>query len=615
MPITLGNTYIEFTTLQESYTIPYVNVTSFNSKPIYAEDGYTLNRYEITVSGTALVSDGDPGYQRLLELIKVGVGQIFTVAVIVSTEGNESVLFEQTGIDSMNGPLMEISATEIAGRRSAILSFTITAYQTNHSGIPTNSILSHRWISSFSLDTSGRVTRTTTGTLVVDLQWRATLTNETPATSRIDISDRRPWADLFRKAILPLYTGSSGRWRRESQTFAYNEAGNSLIYTIVDRQARINLPDAALTGTCDMTYERTMAQMAWATMRFSCDLEGELNGSTRELLNAAVVLATSRIPLKDYKSIRIDRIMVNEQEMLDRVKLRFEITVLVPAIATDPSAGNYNTVPLANLIGKYFSVTRSCPWYPEPYGSTSSGIAAYPHWKDNFLSAKDYQSETEIPVADVLAAITEYCPPGTPTVTMIGGDESITNANTALSQGPFATMPVVTYNANVQPATVEKAQTVTNVCTDTRMHRMQTLYTQGSDFVFQAGKASVILEEVTTVKRTNTPPERAFRPIPSGFVVVKDDWKVNFGDVDPAGNRSFIGVYTRTLMSYDGGGATSNGYFTDSGRRQWWSPSNSVTAPVALGFDSGSNFQDATKTVLQSTTNQSYNVGTAQAYA
>jgi hypothetical protein len=185
-----------------------------------------------------------------------------------------------------------------------------------------------------------------------------------------------------------------------------------------------------------------------------------------------------------------------------------------------------------------------------------------------------------------------------------------------MNQGPFATLPRMTNNAANQPAGVERSQTVTSVYTDTKMHRLQTLYTQGSDFVFQAGKASTILEEVTTVKGVNNPPQRIFRPIPAGFVVVKDDWKVNFGDVDTGGQRTFIGVYTRTLKSYDGGGATSNGYSTVSGRRQWWSPTQTVIAPASLGFNTDTDGQNTAVSVFNANTNAAaYNVGTPQDYA
>jgi hypothetical protein len=168
--------------------------------------------------------------------------------------------------------------------------------------------------------------------------------------------------------------------------------------------------------------------------------------------------------------------------------------------------------------------------------------------------------------------------------------------------------------ASGQVDTVERQVTVTTAKTQTRMHRLQTLYTQGSDFVFQVGKPAVILEESTTVRRIGSPPTRVFRPIPAGFVVINDDWKVNHGDVDASNHRVYTGVYTRSLMAYDGGGATSNGYSTVGGRRQWWSPTNSVGAPYTLGFDA-TDQQSTISALNLGAASFAYQLGTAQDYA
>jgi hypothetical protein len=99
-------------------------------------------------------------------------------------------------------------------------------------------------------------------------------------------------------------------------------------------------------------------------------------------------------------------------------------------------------------------------------------------------------------------------------------------------------------------------------------------------------------------------------------MVVKDDWKVNHGDVDAGGHRTFIGIYTRTLQSYDSGGSTSNGYYTENGRRQWWptGANPSVAAPLTLGFDS-TNQNPSSSVLSLGNASQAYQVGTPQDYA
>jgi len=608
---TNGNTYVQFTVGEDFYTLPYANVTSWDQKPIYAEDGFTVIRFETTISGTALVSYGTSTYSTLNTLALKEPGRVDGVSISVTSGGGSEVLYEQTGPDALRGPLMSFTVSEITGRQAAMVTFTIVGNQTVYDPCP---IVSHRWVQSFSLDSVGHITRTVTGSIVVDLSSANSDTTYAQNGTPTQLNGKAAWADLFRKALLPVRPPDDSSWRRESQTFAYNETGNSLIYTVVDTQARMNLPDSALTGNCEFTYERSRSDLSFAVLRFNCDLEGAWNADPRNMIWAAVVLAQSRIP---FRSAQLDRIVITEQEIMTRAKIRMEITARCYAWQGDPPAGaTYAPVPLANLIGKYFTVTRSCPVFPDAYGGASTkGIAGVPHWYNNELSAKTPGVSDSLPVARVISAISDYCSPGTPTIVMTGGDSSMDSANNALTQGPFQGILQATNNANSQPAGVEKAQTVTSVYTDTKMHRLQTLYTEGSDFVFQAGKASVTLEEVSTVKGVNTPPQRIFRPIPAGFVVVKDDWKVNFGEIDPSGQRTFIGVYTRTLKSFDGGGSTSNGYSTVGGRRQWWPSSNYVTSPAALGFRSDSDGQNISVSVLNSTGAQAYNLGTPQDYA
>lgn len=611
MSISTGNAWVEFTLWENDgptvYTLPYASITQFDSKPIYAEDGYTLLRYEQSMSGSALISSNDSTYTLLRNYAKKVPGIVERVRVRVQNDTNTEDILDVSRPDSLNGPLMSFTITEITGRNAAIASFGITANTVVSAESDPSCILAHRWVQSFNLDEAGYMTRTVTGTLTVDIA--SSKVNQIPATGRSDISDKAPLADLFRKAILPLGFGDA-IWRRQSQSFAYNEAGNQLIYTIVDKQATKKLPNGAYSGTADFTYERTMANIAYATLRFNCELEGYATADVRNLIWAAVVIAKSRI---DFVASRFDRVSVQEMDLLDKKRIRLEITALAPATASDAASGTYAAVPLANVIGKYFSVVRTQAWAPDAYGGYV-GVAGAPHWRYNRDDAKTSRPSI-MPVAFLINAMTDYSAPGTPTIIMEGGDSSLSQANAELNNGPFRGMVQSSFNAQVQPTTVERSQTVTNVMIDTRMERLPTLYTQGADFVFQAGKPEVIIEEITTTKKVNEPPTRTVRPMPAGFIMLSQDWKVNLGEIDSSGNRTFIGVYTRRMKAIDGGGEESNGFKTDGKNRIWWSPSKTVTAPLALGFDTSSDFQDSTKTVLETTANQSYDVGDPEAYA
>lgn len=609
MPISNGNAWVEFDWSGTTYTLPYANITSYEQKPIYAEDGFTLNRYEVTMQGSALVADGTSTYTDLASKFKNGTGQVERFRVQVTSSGGTEDLIDVNYPDAMRGPLMSITVTEISGRRACLVTFTAVASLSwsNNEESPAYPIISHRWTSSFSLDAAGLVTRRVSGVLTVDLS--ASGTSSTPAASGsvANTSGKRPWADLFRKAILPAMS-FGGYWRRESQTFAMNEAGNGLIYEVTDSQARTELPDEAFAGTAEFTYERSRQGMAFANLRFSCTLEGAVGGDVRNLIYAAVILAQSRI---SFSQSIINRLVVTEQEMLKKAQVRLELDAQAPAIAVTTPAVTQFAVPLANLIGRHFSVSRTCDWRPDAYGG-ANGVAAIPHWYGNDASAKPHSLATLV-VADVVSAITADCPAGTPTVSFLGDTTDFTLANAEVAAGPYS-QPLSDFTASGQVNTVERQMTTTTTLTKTRMHRLQTLYTQGADFVFQAGKAAPVIEEVTTVRRIGSPPNRIFRPIPAGFIVIGDDWKVNHGDVDPTGHRTFTGIYTRTLMAYDGGGATSNGYSTVSGRRQWWSPTNSVGAPLTLGYEQ-TDQQPSTSVLNLGAAGFAYQLGSAQNYA
>ena len=591
------------------YEINKVNISSYEWRPIYAEDGYTLIRYEIHVSGSGLIADGLTTYSELQDLNRAGPGQVSNVLLSCQTTEGTELLFNVAAPDALRGPLVTITTTEIAGIRAAICNFSVMAakaYSSEDSGYP---IISHRWTSRFSLDAAGHITRTVSGTLVVNLGATAAGTSAALNGTVAQVITRAPWADLFRRAILPVMT-MEGNWRRDSQTFAYNETGNTLIYEITDSNARTALPDSAFTGSADFTYERNASALTYATLKFNCDLEGDVTGDVRHMIWSAVVLAQSRI---NFVRCKIMRLVVTEQDMFKKAKIRFELEALSPAVGTDIVGVVNGSVPLAQYIGKFFTVGRSCPTYSDPYGPYR-GVAGIPHWYGNGTSAKAQTTQT-IAVSSCIAVITDYCSPGTPTISISIPDTELAAANATMSTGPFET-PIAQFDNQGVVTSVDQAVTSTKVNTQTRMHRLQTLYTEGSDFVFQTGKAVVTVEETTIVKRTNIPPVRTFRPIPSGFVVVTDDWKVNFGEVDQGGNRTFIGVYTRTLESYDGGGATSNGYSTVAGRRQWWptGANPSVAAPLTLGYDPTMQTPGSSVLALGNDA-QAYQVGTPQDYA
>lgn len=610
----LGNTFVRFRWDGVDYELPYASVSSYDQRPIYAEDGYTLNRYETTMSGSCVIHDGANTFTDLATKFKNGTGQVERVLVSVTAAGGTENLIDVTFPDTMRGPLLHLTVTEINGRNACVVNWTVnaaTAYPTQ-SGAPENEypIISNRWTQRFSIDPSGHVTRTTSGVLVVNLAaLGATLT---PANNGgfAEVDGKAPWADLFRRAIAPAMT-STLIWRRESQTYAYNEAGNALIYEVVDSQARVSLPDGAYAGTAEFTYERSRQNLAFGVMRFSCDLEGAVTGDTRALVNAAVLISRSRI---DYTKAFIQRISVNERDLLKKSSIRFEIDAWAPATGGLSDVGTVASVPLAAMVGRFFTVSRTVDWRPDPYGSGGQGVLGIPHWYGNSLQAKPESIPgLSVMVADVIDVLATPPADVVPTVTFVGPDQSFAAANAVIDVGPFNPAQA-TYSGDSVVQAVERTVGVTNATLDTGMHHMPTLYTQGADFVFQAKKAQAELTETVTVRRVNVPPPREYRPMPAGFYLVKDEWKVDHGTTDASGNRTFTGVYVRTIRAYDGGGATSNGYSTSGTTRRWWPTTNGVVAALTQGYSSTDQVSGSSVIDVSTSNPQTYALGTNPSY-
>jgi len=266
------------------------------------------------------------------------------------------------------------------------------------------------------------------------------------------------------------------------------------------------------------------------------------------------------------------------------------------------------------VIGRFFTVSRSCDWKPDPYGN--GGVFAAPHWYINPTSAKPFTIPSgALAIADVIDALTVGCPIGVATITFVGPDTAMAAANAAIDVGPFS-QPLAQYSTpDGVVQSVEKQVSTTITDTDTGVHRLQVMYDQGADFLFQARKATADIVETTTLRKINSPPARVFRPMPAGFFLVKETWRVTHGDVDSSGNRTFTGVWERTTRAYDTGGATSNGYATDGTYRRWWPPLNTVTAAYAQGYSPTDQLSSSSVLALPSSNAQTYGTGAYPGYS
>jgi hypothetical protein len=314
----------------------------------------------------------------------------------------------------------------------------------------------------------------------------------------------------------------------------------------------------------------------------------------------------------NFSRFRIQRMAITEQTMLTKAKIRFEVDADSPAVGTLAPVSTVASVPMAEIVGRNFTVSRSCDWRPDAYGN-AGGVYGSPHWLGNLLQAKPETLPFSVAVAEMVEVLTSDCPATVPTISFVGSDDSFAAANAAIQAGPFQPA-IAKFSSDAVVKAVEKVSTVTNVEQDTKMHRLQTMYTQGADFVFQLGKAAVDIIETVTVRSVNEAPARVYRPMPAGFMLVHDSWRVNHGEIGPDGNRTFTGIYTRISRAYDGGGSTSNGYATSGSVRRWWPTQQTVVAPLTPGYDATVQVSGSSVIDVVSSNTQTYNVGTAPSY-
>ena len=604
-------------------TVREVNVTDYQQQPEYAEDGRALIHRKIVITGTALVSVDDQNtYAALKNLAANSTGRVDSWTIDIA---GVDLFTASSTMDALNGPHLYFTVTDIKGTRTAIVQFTASAAQSLRTpavegASSTFAPVAHRWTQEFKVAGNGAITRTVRGTIYMDLATTGAGNQVAQGATFALTNNISPNADLFRYAIIPTLP-AQGNWVRESQTYAYNESGNGLAYEVTDVQIRHNLPWPAKVGNCSFSYDRSRSSLGFATLTFDCSLEGDVNGDTRALVWAAVKLSTMRI---NPNQALIQRVSVSEQDMLTTSKINLTIEAKAFCNPDDTPANGDLCVPLAAYLGRKFAVTRSrCSQITLPYGARGLGFSALRHQVSNTLSGNVTPSDGT-PIAAASMFLVNYdgpaCPEASPTVAFVTDDDfaNLTAANTILDIGPFKQDVANAIITNETISMYENVTSFTNVSIKTAVERMETMYTTGSDYVFQVGKPCVIVDENVSIRRVNTAPARIMRPIPAGYIVTEEDWKVNFGQIDGNGHRTFTGVWTRRLKAFDPGGAATNGYYTQTAAgntyRGWWAPNQLLAPAAAPGFVGTSQNTAATVIQTQGAGIPTYSTGTSQAY-
>lgn len=603
-------TVTPFGTGQPSRSLLHVNIESHSAEPWMAEDNATVAGVKVNVIGSCMMSAEDWADIRT----SLGTNSCRLASAVMSHPvGGSNLISLSSSTSSIGGPYLKLTANQVIGSGVAIVRFELSD-TTTACDLPA---ISHVWTQRMTVDPVGKLTRQIHGTLRTARN--ATASDNTPAIRGSATWDAtKPWADLFRRAILPDVPGPG--WRRESQEFAYDSLGTGLVYQITDKQYAYDLPNGVRMGDMEFNYERTAENAGIGMCRVAVDLEGDQNlmnlpfagvSGNRKLVQAAVALSKARINAS-FPNCIITRMSVTEKNILSGFSIRFELDAQVyPGLL---STGKTAVLaPLAFMIGQRFQVVRTETRTMDAYGAFTSinttsecGAPAtapssyymVPHYINNILTGMSCDNATAaLPYAQVvtLSGANTY---GDITIAICANDGGWADMNAELDDGLHRTEASQEEDAGGGVQIVAHSYSTTRARYDSGIVRMSPMYTAGADLVLQTRKPLVLVSERVEVSRANTAPDKVIRPTPAGAIMLRDEWNVAFGKFDPQGNRLFTGVYERTFQMYDSG-LGGAGYATSAtayaGNVRSWTAPNGVIRPTlsALGTTASQGTTDS----------------------
>ena len=581
-------------------TLTNCNIDSFAHEAVLAADGMTVESTRFAASGTCIINGTTS--VLLAQKLEESSQRCSTITMDV---GGTNLIGLNTSNSNIKGPFLKLTATQVVGGQGlALVRWEINDQYPVCGDTP---LLSHTWTQRMNLDAAGVVTRTVTGTL------RAYMAKD--GTSTVIPANGTGWfassgyADLFRRPILPDVPGYG--WRRESQEFAYDAASTALVYQFTDKQHAYDLPDGVRVGDMEFAYERSLDNPGVANITFSCDLQGDksltLGASSggnaytgnRYLLASAIALSKTRINA-NYGNVLITRLRVIERNMLSGYAIRLEIDA--QAFPKTQSGTETAPSPIAWMIGQRFSVTRTLSRTMDSYGPFAStpilttpaaytGNAYYmvPHWISNSLQDMECPGEATSVPKSLLTMFTGTNTYGVVNVAVgvdttgmsaindqfVGRYEAAQKQNDSETHDGINYAQIITHNV-----------ALTNANYTSGVVRMSVMYLDKADVVLQVAKPTVRVREHIEVAKANTAPSRILRPLPTGAILISENWDVSFGKFDQQGQRMFIGSFDREFEMYDPGGVSGNGFSTQSSVkagqvRAWSAPSGTIAPTLA----------------------------------
>lgn len=609
-------------------TLLNVQIESYSCDASLANDQQTPIGPRYQISGTALISTED--WTDMEDKIARNSSRMEYIRLQQGGASSAKLVELEKADSDIGGPFLKITGTQILGTGLVMVRWEATDQQSLCNDSP---LVSHTWTTNTQVDAVGRLTVTYNGTVRVNRSRAGGAT--TPASrNSTDWNTKAAYADLFRNAALralPAYG-----WRRDTQTYAYDVTSNELNYQVIDKQYLHDLPDGCRVGDMDFSYERTASDAGVGMCSVTVELEGDMGLSAatptagnRRLVEAAVALSKARINAS-YSSVLITRMRITERSILSGYSVRFELDAQV--FSSSQAGSGAVMVPLAYMIGQKFGVARTSPRTMSGYGSpvpvtvgdqtTNNAYYWLPHWLNNNLNGMNCDGKDAVLPSPNWTVFQPDENLGTVSVVVYADTAGVLEMNGSFD-GKFSTSSTqVANDSDGYVEVVAHTTSTTHVTNSANITRFSTMYLDQADFLVQVRKPVVRVRERLEVSKANRAPARVMRPMPSGSILVYENWDVTFGKFDGQGQRVFVGIYEREVEMYDsgaGGGAAGFGTVSASGGlgqvRRWSAPNGKVVAALSpLGTDASQSVATGVFTPLASPMDSANYDVPAQAY-
>lgn len=522
-----------------------VQIDSWESRSVLAEDDLTTETTENMMSGTALISGTSAAnFKSKLDEARAKLTRS-TGDLTFSLNGTTFVSISAP--DERGGPTAEFKITKIAGALSAIVAFDIKWHKfevPSGSTLNPKGFLSHRWTQRFAYDVNGTCTQTVTGILRVRQDLNAA------APGQIDTGSN---PDAWRLSVMPQLPNG---FRRESMEFAESEDRTKLIYTVVNRQHHRDIPHPATSGDGDFTWRRDIESASGmiGVKQFSAELVGNRNTSLAAILTAAVEVSKKRITYTGANADLITSMEIVEASIFSEMKVRFTVT----AKAVGASFGNAlqpaNTQLLNNLVDGLQGYKDQ-----SPYGSALiRGVR-------RSLTAP---TDSNAVVAESYAKVEESAE-GVKTTAYVFPDSTFEQ----LSQDLIPVSDTTVGSSDQNDAYLyDDYRASIKVHVRSGMKVLSSMSLNVPDHPFQMHKPIVLIEESASAQRRGQPINRLLFAPEDGVVVLDQRSHTETAGQDAAGNVIFRAHAYRLSRVMDIGQKSWETRSSPAGGsyRQWW---------------------------------------------